>query len=133
MAPLGHRWRLRDALALFQTLYSQQDGATPLSSGGGTKLTFNEDLAEKTLAYMQNLTANGLMPNAADYAGAQTFMFTGESGFYFAGRVGDHDRAEHQGTEVRDGARSRALRQAGDAGRLAHLRPAEDGPQPRTR
>ena len=40
---------------------------------------------ESTLAFMQELTARGLMPKAADYAGAQTFMFTGKAGFYMQG------------------------------------------------
>ena len=34
---------------------------------------------------MQSLTAGGLMPKAADYPGAQQFLFTGESGFYMQG------------------------------------------------
>ena len=68
----------------FYSLYSQQ-GGSPWLSKGGTELTFDEDLTESTLAFMQSLTAGGLMPKAADYPGAQQFLFTGESGFYMQG------------------------------------------------
>ena len=68
----------------FYTLYSQQ-GGSPWLSKGGTELTFDEDMTESTLAFMQDLTAKGLMPKAADYPGAQQFLFTGESGFYMQG------------------------------------------------
>jgi multiple sugar transport system substrate-binding protein len=68
----------------FYTLYSQQNGS-PWLSNGGTELTFDEGLVESTLAFMQDLTERELMPRAADYAGAQQFLFTGESGFYMQG------------------------------------------------
>jgi multiple sugar transport system substrate-binding protein len=68
----------------FYTLYSQQ-GGSPWLSNGGTELTFDQDLTESTLAFMQGMTADGLMPKAADYPGAQQFLFTGESGFYMQG------------------------------------------------
>jgi len=70
---------------LFQTLYSQQTGATPFISDDGTKLTVNEDIANKTLAYIQKLSKTNLLAPTADYAGAETLMFTGKSGFYFEG------------------------------------------------
>jgi multiple sugar transport system substrate-binding protein len=69
----------------FQTLYSQQNGATPWLGDGGRSLTYNEDLTLKTLTYMQSLTKSGLMPANADYAGAETFMFTGKAAFYLEG------------------------------------------------
>jgi multiple sugar transport system substrate-binding protein len=70
---------------LFQTLYSQQNGATPFISEGGTKWTVNEDLATKTLEYIQKLSKANLLAPTADYAGAQTLMFTGKAGFYLEG------------------------------------------------
>jgi multiple sugar transport system substrate-binding protein len=69
----------------FQTLYSQQEGATPWLGDGGRTLTYNEDLTLTTLAYIQSLTNNGLMPTDTDYAGAETLMFTGQAGFYLEG------------------------------------------------
>ncbi|GAB7192001.1 extracellular solute-binding protein [Kineococcus sp. NUM-3379] len=70
---------------LFQSLYSQREGNTPFLSEGGTELTFDEALVEDTLAYLQSLTARGLMPATTDYAGSQTLMFTGKSAFYLQG------------------------------------------------
>ena len=69
----------------FQTLYSQMDGSTPWLADQGQKLTYNEDLTLKTLAYVQKLTKSGLMPANTDYAGSQTLMFTGKSAFYLQG------------------------------------------------
>ena len=60
-------------------------GATPFISDDGTKLTVNEDIATKTLAYIQKLSKTNLLAPTADYAGAETLMFTGKSGFYFEG------------------------------------------------
>ena len=60
-------------------------GGPPWLSNGGTELTFDEDLVESTLAFMQDLTARGLMPKAADYPGAQQFLFTDKAGFYMQG------------------------------------------------
>jgi multiple sugar transport system substrate-binding protein len=69
----------------FQTLYSQRDGSTPWLADGGEKLTYNEELTLDTLHWMQKLTTSGLMPTTTDYAGSQTLMFTGQSGFYLQG------------------------------------------------
>jgi multiple sugar transport system substrate-binding protein len=69
----------------FQTLYSQRDGSTPWLAEGGEKLTYNEELTLDTLHWMQKLTSSGLMPTTTDYAGSQTLMFTGQSGFYLQG------------------------------------------------
>ena len=69
----------------FQTLYQQQNGATPWLGGGGQKLTYDRDLTLKTLAYIRSLTESGLMPDNTDYAGAETLWFTGKSGFYLEG------------------------------------------------
>ena len=73
------RWRW------FQTLYSQREGSTPWLGDGGARLTYNEDLTLDTLTWIQSLTKSGLMPTTTDYAGSQTFMFTGESAFYLQG------------------------------------------------
>ena len=69
----------------FQTLYSQQNGATPWLSNGGQDLTYNEDLTIKTLTYIRSLVTSGLMPATTDYTGSQTLMFTGQSAFYMQG------------------------------------------------
>lgn len=69
----------------FQTLYRQQEGATPFLGDGGTELTWNEDLVTSTLAYIQRLNADGLMPATADYAGAGTLFYTGKVGFQLQG------------------------------------------------
>jgi multiple sugar transport system substrate-binding protein len=70
---------------VFQTLYSQMNGATPFLSDDGTKLTFDEDLAIKTLTYIQHLVKSGWMPAQESYAGAETDMFEGQSAFYLEG------------------------------------------------
>lgn len=68
----------------FQTLYSQQ-GGPPWLADGGQKLSYDRDLTLQTLAYLRSLTESGLMPENTDYAGSQTLMFTGKSGFYLQG------------------------------------------------
>lgn len=68
----------------FQTLYSQQNGPAWLGNGG-QQLTYDPDIALKTLSYIRSLTQSGLMPENADYAGAETLMFTGKAGFYLEG------------------------------------------------
>lgn len=69
----------------FQTLYRQQDGATPFLGDGGTELTWNEGLVTSTLAYIQKLTAEGLMPPTVDYAGSGTLFYTGRAAFWLQG------------------------------------------------
>lgn len=69
----------------FQTLYQQQEGATPWLGDGGRELTYDRDITLNTLSYIQSLTQRGLMPANTDYAGSQTLMFTGQSGFYLQG------------------------------------------------
>lgn len=69
----------------FQTLYRQQKGATPFLDDNGTKLTWNEELVTSTLAYIQKLTKDGLMPATIDYASAETAMFSGKAGFFLQG------------------------------------------------
>lgn len=68
----------------FYSLYMQQNGP-PFLSEGGTELTFDDGLVESTLAYIQSLSADGLMPTAADYPGAQSLMFNGQSAFHLQG------------------------------------------------
>lgn len=68
----------------FQTLYAQQ-GGSPWLGDAGTRLTLDDDLTVKTLAYIQKLTKSGLMPQQADYTTSQVMMFTGKSAFYMQG------------------------------------------------
>lgn len=70
---------------LFQTLYSQMDGATPFLGAAGKTLTVNDDLAVKALAYIEKMSSKGWMPKAADYGGAESMMFTGKAAFYLEG------------------------------------------------
>ena len=69
----------------FQTLYSQQTGSTPWLGDGGRELTYDRELTLDTLAYIQSLTQQGLMPTNTDYAGSQTLMFSDQSAFYLQG------------------------------------------------
>ena len=112
---------------LFQTLYSQQTGATPFISDDGTKLTVNEDIANKTLAYIQKLSKTNLLVPTADYAGAETLMFTGKAGFYFEGPWEITTAQGIQGLKFGDRARSPAVRQGRRASRLARVRAASNG------
>ncbi len=70
---------------LFQTLYSQMDGSTPFLGDAGKSLTVNDDLAVKTLAYIERMSSKGWMPKAADYGGAESMLFTGKAAFYLEG------------------------------------------------
>lgn len=70
---------------LFLTLYQQHEGATPFLEDGGTTLGVDEDIALDTMAYIGRMAEQGWLPRAADYAGAQTYMFTGQAGFYLQG------------------------------------------------
>jgi len=70
----------------FTTLYHQQNGATEFFGNNGRELTYNQDIAIKTLEYMQSLTIKKeLVPTTNDYAGAETMLFTGKVGFYLEG------------------------------------------------
>jgi len=79
VADFATPWRV------FQTFYQQHAGATPFLGDGGTELTVDEDAAMDTLAYIRRMSDQGWLPSAADYAGAQTLMFTGQSAFYLEG------------------------------------------------
>jgi multiple sugar transport system substrate-binding protein len=69
----------------FQTLYSQMDGSTPFLGDSGRSITVNQDLARKTLAYIQRMSTQGWLAPIADYAGAEELMFTGKAAFYLEG------------------------------------------------
>ncbi len=70
---------------LFWTLYNQRQGATPFISGGGTKLTVDEDLFVDTVTRIQSWVRMGWLNKGLDYATAQTYMFTGKAGMYLQG------------------------------------------------
>lgn len=70
---------------LFWTLYNQRQGATPFISGGGTKLTVDEDLFVDTVTRIQSWVRKGWLNKGLDYATAQTYMFTGKAGMYLQG------------------------------------------------
>ncbi|WP_232235839.1 hypothetical protein [Acidipropionibacterium acidipropionici] len=67
------------------TLYNQRQGATPFISGGGTKLTVDEDLFVDTVTRIQSWVRKGWLNKGLDYATAQTYMFTGKAGMYLQG------------------------------------------------
>lgn len=69
----------------FQTLYSQMNGSTPWLGDNGRRLTYNEDLVIKTLAYIRKLTKSGLMPATVDGGGAEQALFAGKTAFYLMG------------------------------------------------
>ena len=70
---------------MFLTLYSQFSGATPYLADNGRTIGVNKEAATETLATMLRWTQKGWMNKALDYAGAETAMFTGKSGFYLEG------------------------------------------------
>jgi multiple sugar transport system substrate-binding protein len=70
---------------VFTTLYHQITGATPFISNNGGKLTVNEDDFIKVTSRIQTWVKKGWLNKGLDYAGAETAMFAGKSGFYLEG------------------------------------------------
>lgn len=70
---------------VFTTLYHQLHGATPFISDNGSRLTVNEDLFVEVTSRIQSWVKKGWLNKGLDYAGAETDMFTGKSGFYLEG------------------------------------------------
>ncbi len=70
---------------VFQTLYWQITGATPFLADNGSKITVNDDAYAKVMERIASWVKKGWLNKGLDYAGAQTAMFTGKSGFFLQG------------------------------------------------
>ncbi|BDZ49506.1 sugar ABC transporter substrate-binding protein [Frondihabitans sucicola] len=70
---------------VFTTLYHQIKGSTPFISNNGGKLTVNEDDFIEVTNRIQSWVKKGWLNKGLDYAGAESAMFAGKSGFYLEG------------------------------------------------
>lgn len=70
---------------VFTTLYHQITGATPFISNNGSKLSVNEDDFMTVTNRIQSWVKKGWLNKGLDYAGAESAMFAGKSGFYLEG------------------------------------------------
>jgi len=70
---------------VFTTLYHQIKGSTPFISNNGSKLTVNEDDFIEVTNRIQSWVKKGWLNKGLDYAGAESAMFAGKSGFYLEG------------------------------------------------
>jgi len=69
----------------FQTLYSQHNGSTPYLANGGTKIGVDEGIAIDTLSRIQSWVKKGWLSQSLDYGTAESYLFSGKSGFYLEG------------------------------------------------
>jgi multiple sugar transport system substrate-binding protein len=67
----------------FSMIYSGIAG--PLVTDAGTKIAVDDDAARSTFAFMQSLTAGGLMPKSLTGSGVNALFSTGKAGFLFDG------------------------------------------------
>ncbi|TJZ96299.1 extracellular solute-binding protein [Actinacidiphila oryziradicis] len=67
----------------FSMIYSGLAG--PVVTGSGTRIDINDDAMRETFAFMQSLTAGGLMPKSLTGSGANALFSTGKAGFLFDG------------------------------------------------
>ncbi|MDX6332544.1 MAG: multiple sugar transport system substrate-binding protein [Streptomycetaceae bacterium] len=67
----------------FSMIYSGLAG--PVVTDSGTRIDINDDAMRETFAFMQSLTAGGLMPKSLTGSGANALFSTGKSGFLFDG------------------------------------------------
>lgn len=70
---------------VFTTLYHQIKGATPFISDNGATLSVDWDIFNTVTSRIQSWVKKGWLNKGLDYAGAETAMFTGKSGFYLEG------------------------------------------------
>ena len=108
---LGQRRRLRHPLAPLPDPVLAAERCHAVHLGGGTKWTVNEDLATKTLEYIQKLSESE--PAGADrrLRGRRDADVHREGGVLPRGTVGDHHGSGHQGPKVRHRANTPDLRQ----------------------
>ncbi|WP_328467020.1 extracellular solute-binding protein [Streptomyces sp. NBC_00448] len=67
----------------FSMIYSGIAG--PVVTDAGTKVDVDDDAARSTFAFMQSLTAGGLMPRSLTGSGVNALFSTGKAGFLFDG------------------------------------------------
>jgi multiple sugar transport system substrate-binding protein len=67
----------------FSMIYSGLAG--PVVTDSGTRIDINDDAMRETFAFMQSLTAGGLMPKSLTGSGANALFSTGKAGFLFDG------------------------------------------------
>ncbi|NQX03721.1 sugar ABC transporter substrate-binding protein [Rathayibacter sp. VKM Ac-2856] len=70
---------------VFWTLYNQIDGVTPFLSDNGATISVDEDAFLQVTTKIQDWVNKGWLNTGLDYAGAQTAMFTGQSGIFLQG------------------------------------------------
>jgi multiple sugar transport system substrate-binding protein len=67
----------------FCMIYSGLAG--PIVTHSGTRIAIDSEAMQETFAFMQSLTAGGLMPKNLNGSGANALFSTGKSGFLFDG------------------------------------------------
>jgi multiple sugar transport system substrate-binding protein len=67
----------------FCMIYSGLAG--PIVTHSGTRTAIDSEAMQETFAFMQSLTAGGLMPKSLNGSGANALFSTGKSGFLFDG------------------------------------------------
>jgi multiple sugar transport system substrate-binding protein len=67
----------------FSMIYSGVAG--PVVTDSGTRIDIDDDAMRETFAFMQSLTAGGLMPKSLTGSGANALFSTGKAGFLFDG------------------------------------------------
>jgi multiple sugar transport system substrate-binding protein len=70
---------------VFTTFYHQHNAATPFISDNGGKLSVNWDVFEDVTSRLQSWVKKGWVNSGLDYATAESYMFTGKTGFYLEG------------------------------------------------
>ncbi|WP_306191483.1 extracellular solute-binding protein [Streptomyces sp. MK5] len=67
----------------FSMIYSGLAG--PVVTDSGTRIDLDTEAVRETVAFMQSLTADGLMPGELNGSGANALFSTGKAGFLFDG------------------------------------------------
>ncbi|MEU6421600.1 extracellular solute-binding protein [Streptomyces spiralis] len=67
----------------FSMIYSGLAG--PVVTDSGTRIALDTEAVQETVAFMQSLTADGLMPGELNGSGANALFSTGKAGFLFDG------------------------------------------------
>ncbi|AMM20110.1 sugar ABC transporter substrate-binding protein [Frondihabitans sp. PAMC 28766] len=70
---------------VFWTFYNQIKGVTPFISNNGSTLSVDEDAFNTVTSRIQSWVKKGWLNNGLDYAGAETDVFVGKTGFYLEG------------------------------------------------
>ncbi|RKR75100.1 sugar ABC transporter substrate-binding protein [Frondihabitans australicus] len=70
---------------VFWTFYNQIKGVTPFLSNNGADLSVDEDAFNTVTSRIQSWVKKGWLNKGLDYAGAESDLFTGKTGFYLEG------------------------------------------------